>query len=106
MRNLDPESIAGERKPRRQERVARYVGILAALAWAMALLMAPVPSFAEGTAYYTYDELGELATVLYGNNVCTAFIYDASGNWTSQTTAAAAPVWGAAPWGCFDWTHQ
>lgn len=117
MRKLNSDPTAGKRKPQRQEGAPRRDGALGALAQAMAylllalgLLVAPVSGLAEGTAYYTYDPLGELATALYGNGVCTVFLYDANGNWTSQTSTTASapesPTWGTGTWGCFDWTLQ
>jgi hypothetical protein len=37
-------------------------------------------------------------------DLCMTFGYDGTGNRTSMTTAAAAPNWGAATWGCLVWT--
>lgn len=63
---------------------------------------------ATGSVSHTYDPLGRIATALYDNGVCIAYVYDANGNRTAQTnTASTGPetaVWGSGTWGCFAWT--
>ena len=53
--------------------------LVAALVAGMAL-----PVLAQDTTSYTYDELGRLKTVTYGDGVSVVYEYDAAGNRTRQ----------------------
>lgn len=67
-----------------------------------------VPESGNASAVYTYDQLGRLSTALYDNGTCVAYLYDASGNRTSQSITLSSgpetPIWGTGTWGCFSWT--
>jgi YD repeat-containing protein len=65
-----------------------------------------LPNAASGSADYSYDPVGRLATVRYDNGLCVAYAYDQNGNRTSQanTTSGAVATWGTGLWGCFKWT--
>ena len=75
---------------------------------ALALLGSLLPLGAVGSVIYTYDQLGRVTTGLYDNGFCIAYAYDASGNWTAQTSSVSSapesPTWGSGVWGCFSWT--
>lgn len=77
---------------------------------ALAAAGAMIPGSANSSASYGYDQLGRLNSALYDNGLCVAYVYDASGNRTSQTNtindAPEDPVWGTGSWGCFKWTTQ
>lgn len=66
------------------------------------------PSTTDSSATYGYDADGRVRSVLYDNNLCIAYDYDANGNRTSQNNTASAapetPRWGTGTWGCFQWT--
>ena len=68
----------------------------------------PMPASANSSATYSYDEGGQLRSAVYDNGSCVAYVYDAAGNRTSQTTTVGGtPVeatWGDGNWGCFKWT--
>ncbi len=78
------------------------------IAWSAVLFGFLVPQGTNASAVYTYDQLGRLSTALYDNGLCVAYLYDASGNRTSQTNTLGGlpvtPTWGAGVWGCFSWT--
>lgn len=62
---------------------------------------------AEATISYSYDRLGRLTSAAYENGVCLTYSYDANGNRTVISSIIAPvgpPTWGAAPFGCFNWT--
>jgi YD repeat-containing protein len=60
---------------------------------------------AAASVIFSYDEVGRVSTAWYDNNMCVAYLYDASGNRTSQTNATpGTPAWGSGAWGCFNWT--
>jgi YD repeat-containing protein len=62
---------------------------------------------AEATINYSYDRLGRLTSAAYENGVCLTYSYDANGNRTVISSIIAPvgpPTWGAAPFGCFNWT--
>ncbi|MDN5836691.1 MAG: RHS repeat protein [Nitrosospira sp.] len=67
-----------------------------------------IPTGANSSASYGYDEVGRLRSALYDNGLCVAYAYDQVGNRTSQAnTLNDAPeqaVWGSGSWGCFKWT--
>jgi hypothetical protein len=81
-----------------------------AIAWPVLLFGLLVPQGTNASAMYTYDQLGRLSTALYDNGLCVAYLYDASGNRTSQTNTLGGlpvtPTWGSGVWGCFSWTAQ
>lgn len=53
-------------------------------------LLAGVVSLAlAGSASYTYDTLGRLTKVAYGNGVVITYVYDAAGNRTSLVVTGA-----------------
>lgn len=66
------------------------------------------PATADSSATYGYDADGRVRSVLYDNNLCIAYDYDANGNRTSQNNTASStpetPTWGTGTWGCFKWT--
>ncbi|MBU3890984.1 RHS repeat domain-containing protein [Methylosinus sp. KRF6] len=62
---------------------------------------------AEAMIIYSYDRLGRLTSAAYENGVCLTYSYDANGNRTVISSIIAPvgpPTWGAAPFGCFNWT--
>ena len=59
--------------------------LVAALAAGMTL-----PVLAQDTANYTYDELGRLKTVTYGDGVSVVYEYDAAGNRTRQEVTGSS----------------
>jgi len=77
----------------------------------LALIGIALPTTVDASGSYTYDGVGRLATALYDNGTCVAYNYDAVGNRTARTIAAASgapqtPNWGTGTWGCFSWTAQ
>jgi YD repeat-containing protein len=88
----------------------RYAGcfkralMIAALCLAALLPVTTIsPAQAVGTATYSYDALGRLSSVDYGNGVTITYAYDASGNRTSQVVNAAVGgglIWSAAVTPC------
>jgi YD repeat-containing protein len=71
------------------------------------LLVTLQPLQARGAVTYGYDPLGRIATALYDNGACEAYIYDANGNLVSQINFMPAPtsppVWNSVSWGGFTW---
>lgn len=52
--------------------------------WLAGIALAGLVSLAlAGSASYTYDTLGRLTKVTYGNGVVITYVYDAAGNRTS-----------------------
>jgi YD repeat-containing protein len=98
------------RKPsRRAFGRAVVLGVVAGLAL---LSVSPLAQAANGSATYTYDALGRVASVSYDTGIIIIYTYDANGNRLSQTinvntvtltwTATVNPCslncWGAALW--------
>ena len=63
--------------------------IRAVLAAALVAGMA-LPVLAQDTTSYTYDELGRLKTVTYGDGVSVVYEYDAAGNRTQQVVTGSS----------------
>lgn len=58
--------------------------------WLAGLLLVTSAGIAlAGSAVYTYDTLGRLAKVTYGNGVVVTYTYDAAGNRTAQVITGA-----------------
>jgi YD repeat-containing protein len=58
--------------------------------WLAGLLLVASAGIAlAGSAVYTYDTLGRLSKVTYGNGVVVTYAYDAAGNRTAQVIAGA-----------------
>lgn len=53
------------------------------------LLVASASVVLAGSAVYTYDTLGRLSKVTYGNGVVVTYTYDAAGNRTAQVITGA-----------------
>lgn len=53
------------------------------------LLVASAGMALAGSAVYTYDTLGRLSKVTYGNGVIVTYTYDAAGNRTAQVITGA-----------------
>lgn len=64
------------------------------------------PSVARAANSYSYDQLGRLTSVLYGNGSCVAYAYDAAGNRSSvgNVVGGEGSTWSSGVWGCFRWT--
>lgn len=84
-----------------------------AVGLALCAFVAGVPFQAKAdTTQYTYDALGRVSTVTYGNGVVVTYSYDAAGNRTQKiaNVAAATLVWMASAtpcanncWGTKNW---
>ena len=49
-----------------------------------------VPALSQDTTDYTYDELGRLKTVTYGDGVSVVYEYDPAGNRTRQEVTGSS----------------
>ncbi|MFD1985440.1 RHS repeat domain-containing protein [Mesorhizobium newzealandense] len=69
-----------------------------------ATIVSMLPTVANSSVSYGYDDLGRVTSALYDNGMCIAYSYDANGNRTAQNNAVGTTVWGSGVWGCFNWT--
>ncbi|MEA1676250.1 RHS repeat domain-containing protein [Nitrospirillum sp. BR 11163] len=60
-------------------------------------------SLGASTTQYTYDALGRLTGVDYGNGAKATYTYDAAGNRTAVTVTGGTTIWGSFVWGQVNW---
>jgi YD repeat-containing protein len=92
MRRGVSESRLGEQPAASHNRMTRKRALRAAgLMTSVALLTLSATTFAASNVNYTYDALGRLTKIAYGDGVKTttvSYSYDAAGNRTSVVTSA------------------
>jgi YD repeat-containing protein len=80
------------------------------LAWGLInSLVLPGATFAQsvGSAAFSYDAAGRLASAAYPTGVCVSYSYDANGNQITRSVitavAAGSLVWDTGRWNCALW---
>lgn len=62
------------------------------LIYTLAMMLAVVQAFGQGTVKYEYDALNRLTQVTYGNGVTVSYTYDALGNRLSKKVTGSLVV--------------
>lgn len=62
------------------------------LIYTLAMVLAVVQAFGQGTVKYEYDALNRLTQVTYGNGVTVSYTYDALGNRLSKKVTGSLVV--------------